>query len=492
MFVEYNIFMSSFRQKKVYQILLLVFLLGTFLRLYRLADFAIFLGDQGRDAIIMKNIVNFSHFPAVGPSSSVGQIYLGPFYYYFMAPWLAIFHLNPIGPIVGVALLSSLFIVLAFIMVADLFDEKIALLTSIFLAFSATIIDLSRFSWNPNILPMFSFIAIYFFCKSLFTKDRFFFIATGFFLGIAFQLHYVTFSLLFACVATGLVFAYKDKDKRQQFKNALFALLSFTIINIPLILFDLRHQFLNSKNFITLFTNPSGAGSTSLKSIIDGFISLNSYAFSITLHPIIAVIILAAFIYTFKKWHDVEYRLMASLFLISLVITSFMTEHKFAHYFGILYPMYYLLIAIVITRLFDRNNKKIPNIRQLLIGFFIVGMFVYSQAPRYSFLYKEPNKQIAHAEKTAAKIFPLITSSKFRLTAIPDTFGYSAYGYFLEVWGKKPVDNLTLDPADEMFVMCEGECAPIGNPQWDVAFFKANSVSTSISSDNVNVYKLIR
>jgi len=169
-----------------------------------------------------------------------------------------------------------------------------------------------------------------------------------------------------------------------------------------------------------------------------------------------------------------------------------MTEHKFAHYFGILYPMYYLLIAIVITRLFDRNNKKIPNIRQLLIGFFIVGMFVYSQAPRYSFLYKEPNKQIAHAEKTAAKIFPLITSSKFRLTAIPDTFGYSAYGYFLEVWGKKPVDNLTLDPADEMFVMCEGECAPIGNPQWDVAFFKANSVSTSISSDNVNVYKLIR
>lgn len=41
------------------------------MRLYKLDDFAIFLGDQGRDAIIMKRIVTFEHLPAVGPSSSV-------------------------------------------------------------------------------------------------------------------------------------------------------------------------------------------------------------------------------------------------------------------------------------------------------------------------------------------------------------------------------------------------------------------------------------
>jgi hypothetical protein len=374
-------------------------------------------------------------------------------------------------------------------MIRDLFDEKTALISSTMIAFSSTLIDLSRFSWNPNILPMFSFIAVYFFIKSLLTKDRFFFILTGFFAGLSFQLHYVMFSLLFAFVVVGLYRFLQDRKKSLVFLiNTLFALGVFIIVNIPLILFDLRHQFLNLKNFITLFSSPGSTGAASIASVIDGFISLNAFAFSVNLIVPVIIAISGGIIYSYVLWRDNEYRTIVAIFTISLIVTSFMTANKFPHYFGILYPLYYLIVAVILSRSLERLKSNSIAISMALV---LTGIFIYSQSLHYTFFKEQPNKQIAHAEKTAEKIFPLITKEKFRLTAIPDSFGYSAYGYFLEVWGKKPIDNLTLDPAEEMIVLCERGCEPIGNPQWDVAFFKAKSVESSFTSDHVFVYKLV-
>lgn len=473
--------MSSFSQKKVYQILFVLVLIGTFLRFYNLADFAIFLGDQGRDAIIMKRIVMFEHFPAVGPSSSVGQVYLGPFYYYFMAPWLSLFNMNPVGPVFGVAFLSTLFIALIYLMVADLFGKKIALLASGLVAFSSVLVVLSRFSWNPNILPMFSFISIYFFIKSLSHDKKMYYLLTGLFAGFAFQLHYVTFSLLFAYVVVALY-------KKRSISFFTYAFMAFATVNAPLIFFDLRHNFLNAKNLATLFSKPDAAGATSLQSLYEGITSLNSYAFSVDGYTIIMMLIFLALLLSVRYIKDTNYRVLCVIFVLTLIPTSFMTAQKFPHYFGILYPMYYVLLAVVVIKL---STQLIIGNKNILPILFVAG-FAVLQSFHYPFLHSEPNKQILHAEQTAKKIFPLITKDKFRLTAIPDTYGYSAYGYFIELWGKKPIDNLTLEPSDEMIVVCENNCQPIGNPQWDIAFFAAKSIESSVTSDNIFIYKLVK
>jgi len=82
-------------EDKYFLAALVLFISGLFLRFYKLNGFVTFLGDQGRDAIIIKRIVSFEHFPAIGPPTSVGQVYLGPFYYYFIAPWLWLFNFEP-------------------------------------------------------------------------------------------------------------------------------------------------------------------------------------------------------------------------------------------------------------------------------------------------------------------------------------------------------------------------------------------------------------
>src|SRR3989338_9574113 len=122
-------------------LLITIVLVGIFLRFYKLEGFVTFLGDQGRDAIVVKRILTLEHFPAIGAPTSIGQVYLGPFYYYFIAPWLLLFNFNPIGPAVGVAILSSIFILVNYIVVKKLINEKTAYLSTIFLALSSTLVD---------------------------------------------------------------------------------------------------------------------------------------------------------------------------------------------------------------------------------------------------------------------------------------------------------------------------------------------------------------
>ena len=177
-------------------LLVTTLIIGVFLRFYKLSGFTTFLGDQGRDAIILKRIVTLEHFPAIGAPTSIGQVYLGPFYYYFIAPWLLFFKFNPIGPVVGVVLFSSLYLLINYFIVKELVDKKTALISTVFLSFSSVLIELSRFSWNPNLLPLFTLLTIYFVIKSIKTNRWYFFALTGAFLSFSVQLHYLALFIL--------------------------------------------------------------------------------------------------------------------------------------------------------------------------------------------------------------------------------------------------------------------------------------------------------
>lgn len=66
-----------------------------FLRFYNLEDSQQFLGDQGRDAIVVSRMFVEKDPVFIGPITSVGDIYLGPLYYYFMLPFLWLSYPSP-------------------------------------------------------------------------------------------------------------------------------------------------------------------------------------------------------------------------------------------------------------------------------------------------------------------------------------------------------------------------------------------------------------
>src|SRR3990167_4442793 len=88
------------------EVIILFFILaaGAFLRLYRIDEYMIFLADQGRDAMVVRRLLVNADPILVGPGTSVGNMYLGPIYYYLMAPALWLANYSPVGPSVMVAL----------------------------------------------------------------------------------------------------------------------------------------------------------------------------------------------------------------------------------------------------------------------------------------------------------------------------------------------------------------------------------------------------
>jgi 4-amino-4-deoxy-L-arabinose transferase-like glycosyltransferase len=87
-------------------LLLCIVSLGAFFRLYRIGEYMTFLGDEGRDAIIVRSLLVHADPILIGPGTSIGNMYLGPLYYYLIAPFLFLFNMSPIGPSIMVAVLG--------------------------------------------------------------------------------------------------------------------------------------------------------------------------------------------------------------------------------------------------------------------------------------------------------------------------------------------------------------------------------------------------
>ena len=141
--------------------IVIILIIASVLRLWNLPSTMQFLGDQGRDALIAKRIL-IDHRPVlIGPVTSTGNMYLGPLYYYFMVPFLAITYPSPLGPAYAVALCGILAVFLTYYLGQEIVGKRAAIIAALFFAISAVAVNFSRFSWNPNLAPLFSIILIW-------------------------------------------------------------------------------------------------------------------------------------------------------------------------------------------------------------------------------------------------------------------------------------------------------------------------------------------
>src|SRR5476651_1653412 len=77
--------------------------------LYLWRDF-VFVYDQGRDALKVQEILQ-GHLTLIGPTTGLFGVFLGPFYYYLLAPLYWLGQGNPIVPAFALVLLSALTVI---------------------------------------------------------------------------------------------------------------------------------------------------------------------------------------------------------------------------------------------------------------------------------------------------------------------------------------------------------------------------------------------
>src|SRR3989304_4663082 len=113
-------------------ILVLILLLGAFFRLYRISDYMTFLGDEGRDAIVVRRLLVYGDPILIGPGTSIGNMYLGPLYYYMMAPALFLSRFSPVGPAIMIALLGVATVFFVWFITREWFGKPGAFISSFF------------------------------------------------------------------------------------------------------------------------------------------------------------------------------------------------------------------------------------------------------------------------------------------------------------------------------------------------------------------------
>jgi 4-amino-4-deoxy-L-arabinose transferase-like glycosyltransferase len=455
-------------------ILLVILIVAAFLRLYRISDYMTFLGDEGRDVIIVRRFLTELHPPLIGPGTSVGNMYLGPLYYYMMAPALLIAGFSPVGPAVQIAILGVVTVFFIWFVGRVWFDRTAGIIAAALFAISPTVIIFSHSSWNPNIMPFFALLSIYSIWKVWQERKFKWIIVLGISFAFVLQSHYLGLFLaptLFLFWVLTLVSVWRDKLVRVIFiRYSLLGILLFTLLMSPLLFFDLRHNFQNFYAMKAFFTSSKDIGLpfyvylSKIESIASMISSNLISAKNVYLSNITLIIFLFALVWMFisRKFKG-PLGLVFLWLVVGIVGVSFYKGSVYDHYLEFLFPAPFLLLGACVQSFV--KNKLWYLIFGIYLLFVVLINFINSP------IMSSPNLQMPRAISIAKIIQEKAGGEKFNLAAISDFNNRYIYQYFLMLWGAPVVDT---DPSstaftvtDQLFVVCEfprEECDPTHNP----------------------------
>jgi len=473
---------------KKHKLLFLTLVLAAFLRFYKISAYMEFLGDQGRDVIIVHRFLTQGDLMFIGPQTSVGNMYLGPWYYYLMAPALWLANFNPVGPAIMVVLFGLATVWLIWKVSQEWFDEKVGCIAALLMAVSPVVIYYSIFSWNPNIMPFFALLSIWLLWR-IWQKEeyqRMPLLALS--LAIVLNSHYLGL-LLFPVVGIFWLLTskrlWKDKERKTFVRYSFFSVLIFLFLMSPLVLFDLKHNFSNFNAFRQFFT--ARQTTVNLK-FYKGFFKLPEvfnqlYAQLLVRQDFWQPIFLLFPLILFGLWKERKNKAMVLItvwLLVGLLGLANYKQHSYAHYYGFLWPAAILLLAVFIAHL------------PIVLRWPIVSLFFYLCLLNWHG-WQPPGHQLERARAVARFIEERSQREKFALALLAERNYADSYRYFL-ILDQAPLVDLHQEMPEQLFVVCEPwgkiDCDPIGNPLWEIAAFGWAKIEHQWQLRGVKVFKL--
>lgn len=500
---------ARFVRSNTFEWIFLLFLLtsASILRLYNIQETVMFLGDQGRDALLVSKIFREGDPIFIGPVTSVGNMYLGPLYYYFMLPWLWLTYPSPMGPVYGIALLGILTVFLTYWLGKRLFGKVIASFASVLIAFNVTAIFLSRFSWNPNPEPLVSVLWLYSLIRA-FQGKVWHWVLVGVWLAVMLQLHYVTLILV---GVTGLVWLFqamlsaKTQTLRQLLLPSLCALGVILLFFTPLFLFDLKHDWLNAQSFINLvrgddaFAVAQSLGSRFNMMMITMQSRLSQIMIdlllgqTLTTGVLLSTLVLVAmgvFLLREKDKRITQAMLIVFLTIVmSILALSVYKNDVYIHYIAFLIPVICFAYAYVLQKLVYLNWTQWCIVASFFI-FYIVGSVSQLR-------WDATGPTLRQLEEATNSIFERVDEGEkyalLLLSETKDTYGMN-YRYFLSTDASKaPVDPEFLPQAETLIVIQEDASLqdPLSMPLYELLVFNVATPSATWKTLNgLQIYKL--
>lgn len=379
-------FIDRLMQPKILMLVALLFIAG-FFRLYQLDKTTWIGGDEGRDLLVIENIINSKKPLLQGPPTSIvtqiGRMYYGPGFYYMVMPLFILLGGHPASGAYLVAILGIGSVVLLYLLLEKLAGNIAAFTGALLYATAPLVISYDRWFWSPNPVPFFILLIMYSFIKIYLDKKDKYLILIGVAIGLMWQLHYT--SLFFLIPLVFWLFYFKIKVK---VKIWMYALIGFIIPSSPLLISELRHGLPNVKVFLYyLLKEPKHSLgifdriTNIYEWVYNLFITtINSYYLPIGIILVIAATVLLVYLILGRSQtpnHRILGIISSTWVLFSLVPhLSYTGEFPFDFRFILfLIPMPFILIGLVVQFAWNRQNAgKFVGLCILL--YLIIGNFM--------------------------------------------------------------------------------------------------------------------
>lgn len=484
--------------KKEWLGLLLIVMLGTFLRFYNLEWKMRFIWDEARDMRAIRNIWVEKDLTLFGPYNELDgkKDFYGVFHYYLMLPWLVLANFDPVGPAIFTAGLGVVSIGLVY-WYTYLKKREVALSVAWLYGLSPLVVEYVRWPWNPNTSGFFGVVYLLI-TEAVVNKKKWWLgLIAGVILGLVFQLHYVAASV--GLVGTGVIWFGIKKSKA---KILVAKLIGFVLPNLSFLVFDLSHDFFYLKVFGESFF---GSESDSLlRGMIGEKITEPIRVLSQLLSGlfgadgwwgyVLAIVWILMSGFRVKLWLKQRKVGLADLVVVSinlvvlsgLVLGKLIKPYQLASLYGV------VLLSLCWIGFDYLNSRGLKKLFFTLV--FGVGVWMGMNTS----VFKEPiwmeklpvTKQVSEIIVNDAKNEP----KKFNVASVADADNRAGkYRYFVEVDGLETLKEEEYGEAEVLYVVSlKNEFNLEEHPEWELSSFGGAEVKSLGSVDGFWVYKLTK
>lgn len=393
-----------------------------------------FMYDHAKDSLVIREM-GLNHKPALfGAVTSIPGVYNGPLFYYLALPLNILMNYHPLSSVITVIILASFSCILLY--------QKKGLFPAFLYAIGSGVIGVQNSAWTPY-MTVFTVLPLVLILEDIHKRKKITLIQTAsLFLLVSFTFHFQTaFAVvLLPIIIINLLYLDRRKIIKLNLKHYLIGLIAFILPFMPWFVFELRHDFHQSKQIINFIKdygkqaeviNPNQQGFARFEEVIkyitDSLKSAVAPAGSLILVFLILVVDLVYYQQRFYKEKRFDYLSILYLSFLVIPLLFYQILPCKPYYLAALVP----LGILIFTRAIDLYFKNIkPYVLGLFIFLAIINFYQsFKVATRIS---QDQSIFYAPKEKAVLKVYELAGDKSFvSYQFVPEIYDYTYQHIFM-------------------------------------------------------------
>lgn len=316
---------------------------------FRINERYTFEWDQEDDAVKVMNMIEQKKPILIGPRvANANGFFVGPYHYYFLLPFYMATKGDPIAGVIAVIVVSIITSVTGYLVTEKLYGKKAGLIAGIIWATTTNIV-----SWNVMYTTFFGIMG-YFLCLKVMNSKPKYFPWLMLIYGLATTSHLVPISM-----GLSVVVAWFLAEKKPKIRQLFLGIALFILPFIPIIIFDLRHDFLNFRKIGEFLFLSKNNGETNpwwlfLRSFWRG-LNLNIFSWDIYSQKVLIFIsnLLVLVIVVWEIWQlKIKQKILTVVWILTpLIILGFYRGNIPEYYYGLALSILPIFLGKIISKL---------------------------------------------------------------------------------------------------------------------------------------------